>query len=229
MVLPPHQRYEFKPFLGSSHYWALGHATKLPSTSRVLDIGSGSGAIGRTLKDRGFTDLSAVEIDPQAREHVRDVYRRIEPSVDPFRGERFDLILLLDVLEHLSDPFTVFREVSEMLSPGGTLLLSVPNVAHWSVRFPLLFGFFEYAERGIMDKTHLQFFTRRRVNRLVRSVTALKVQEQNCSIEPLELVLPKWAWNNSAFSAAARMRMALARALPGLMAYQHLARVTRAQ
>lgn len=227
MSLPPHERYQFKPFVGSSHHWALGHLKHTPTTARVLDIGSGSGAIGRALKDLGVTQLNAVEIDPAAREHVRDVYQRIEPSVAPFKNERFDLILLLDVLEHTPDPFAVFAEVAALLAPGGSMLISVPNVAHWSVRLPLMFGFFEYAERGIMDKTHLQFFTRRRFRRLCQSVTGIDLRELSCSIEPLELVLPSWIWNNPVFTAVARGRQALAKHLPGVLAYQHLALLQR--
>ena len=71
----------------------------------------------------------------------------------------FDLILALDVLEHLKNPNRVLLQLAKMLSPTGTIIVSVPNIARISVAVRLLFGKFEYADSGIMDQTHLRFFT----------------------------------------------------------------------
>jgi hypothetical protein len=92
------------------------------------------------------------------------------------------------------------------------------------VRFPLFFlGSFEYRSLGIMDGTHLQFFSRKGFLKLCRALPDCKVIEASASIEPFELALPTWLSDNAIYRALLPIRHALARALPGLMAYQHLA------
>ncbi len=222
MAKAPHDRYCYKPFPGSSHRWALTHLAALPKEARVLDIGPGSGFTGRALKERGVEALFAVEIDEAARRHLSDIYRRVEADLEPFADSRFDAILLLDVLEHMTDPFEFFRRLVPLLEPGGSILVSVPNVAHWSVRIPLLFGRFEYRERGILDATHCQFFTRRRFIGLLRQ-PGLEVRELKASVSPVELLLPPAIATNPLFSRLSALRVGPAQLLPGLLGYQHLA------
>ena len=208
----PQERYVFKPLYGSSHYWALGHLRGSVAGSRVLDIGAGGGGIGRAIKPEGPAALVAIEIDPRAQIALRETYS----------------IILLDVLEHMSDPFSFLKGVQGVLAPGGRILISVPNVAHWSVRLPLLFlGRFEYRSRGILDRTHLQFFSRRRFREMCSSVPGCSVQELSASIEPVELVLPQWSVQNPFFALLGKVRAAVAHALPSLMGYQHLAVLKR--
>lgn len=222
-----HIRYQYKPFYGSSHWWALRQFDGLPLSTRVLDIGSGSGAIGHALKERGFTQLYAVEIDAEARQHVREIYTGTASDVAAFSDQKFDLILLLDVLEHMMDPFEYWARMTSMLSPGGKILISLPNVAHWSVRIPLLFGIFDYHDRGIMDRTHYQFFTRKRVREMLRGEPRLKRYAFDSSIEPIEFLLPEQIWNNPLFRELSMIRLAIARILPGFFAFQHLVVVER--
>lgn len=221
MELPPHLRYQHKPFYGSSHWWAVSRAAKLPTTSKILDVGAGSGAIAAELRNLGFTELYAVEIDAQAREHIAPLYRDVRTTVEGFAPNSFDLVFLLDVLEHCTEPAKMLATVLEKLAPGGIGLISVPNIAHWSVRLPLLCGHFSYTSRGILDRTHYQFFTRRSLAELVNAAN-LTVVERSASIEPVELVLPRIVWQNPVFSLLSHARRALAHALPGLMAFQHL-------
>ena len=223
MSATPQDRYQFKPFPGSSHLWALAKLSTLPRGARVLDIGPGSGFTGNALRTQGVDAIYAVEIDPDARAHLRPIYRQVEADLEPYRaaGAAFDAILLLDVLEHMADPFGFMDTVLPLLRPEGMLLVSVPNVAHWSVRIPLLFGFFECTERGILDKTHLQFFTRRRFRTLLARPD-LEVLELNASISPAELALPEWLSNTALFRIVSAIRLCGARAWPGPFAYQHL-------
>jgi len=218
----PHIRYQYKSFYGSSHSWALRHCALLPSSTRVLDVGSGSGAIGMELKKQGLTELYAVEIDAEARTHVKDIYKEAALDVSTFAGRKFDLILLLDVLEHMTNPFEYLGTMVSMLSPGGKILISLPNVAHWSMRILLLFGIFDYHDRGIMDRTHYQFFTRKRVRQMLRGEPLLRRCTFDSSIEPVEFLLPEVVWNNSVFRAVSAVRLAVARIFPGLFAFQHL-------
>lgn len=215
-------RYKFKPFIGSSHHWALKELNKLDSKLKVLDVGPGSGAIGATLLSKGFKQLYAVEIDSETRVRLKDTYIRIEETLQPLQSERFDLILLLDVLEHTSAPEKMLQELNALLNPGGIILLSLPNVAHWSVRFSLLLGKFDYQDRGILDRTHLQFFTRKRARQLIKCAHELEIVAESSSIPPAEFVLPQSIWDNSLFRLLSQLRQNIAIKLPGLFAYQHL-------
>ncbi len=223
----PHERYQYKNFYGSSHWWALRQCADLPVSVRVLDVGSGSGAIGETLKAHGVTELYAVEIDPEARKHVQSIYKETASDISAFSGQTFDLILLLDVLEHMTEPFEYLAKMVSMLEPGGKMLISLPNVAHWSVRILLLFGIFDYHDRGIMDRTHYQFFTRKRVRHMIRNEPRLANHVFDSSIEPIEFFLPEVIWDNSFFRAISRTRHAVARMFPGLFAFQHLVMVEK--
>ena len=81
------------------------------------------------------------------------------PALAQCAGE-YDVIVFADVLEHLRDPERVLRSLAPFLARGGRVLASIPNVAHWSIRWRLLAGRWQYQDRGILDRTHLRFFTR---------------------------------------------------------------------
>jgi 2-polyprenyl-3-methyl-5-hydroxy-6-metoxy-1,4-benzoquinol methylase len=144
--------------------------------AEVLDVGCWSGAAGAFLgKERGAR-VDGVEPEPRmaalAAGHYRDVCRStIEQAMDELVSERhqaYDSLLFLDVLEHLVDPHGVLVASHRLLRPGGTVLVSIPNVAHWSVRMELLRGRWRYRENGLLDRTHLRFFTHLTVHELVR-------------------------------------------------------------
>jgi 2-polyprenyl-3-methyl-5-hydroxy-6-metoxy-1,4-benzoquinol methylase len=224
---PAHQRYLHKPFVGSSHTWALEQCRDLPRTAKVLDIGSGSGAIGAALKQKGVTNLHALETDLSAAQHTKDIYLRIETSLEAYAAEKFDLIFLLDVLEHVTQPEKMYASALSLLNPDGRLLVSVPNVTHWSVRFGMLCGKFSYADRGILDRTHYRFFTRSSFLQLLESPENVRIDEMAATIEPAEFVLPKFIWDNQLWCAFSRFRLWFAHFWPGLMAYQHLAVISK--
>jgi 2-polyprenyl-3-methyl-5-hydroxy-6-metoxy-1,4-benzoquinol methylase len=223
----PQERYQYKPFVGSSHTWALSQLSTLPTSARVLDVGIGDAMLARTLKSNGITQLWGVDIDAAARAAAKDVYVDTYHSVAELENKTFDVILLLDVLEHMADPFAFFAEAVGRLSPGGTLLVSVPNVAHWSLRLSLAFGIWQYTERGLLDKTHLHFFTRRHFFELLASQKSLVLKSSAGSISPAEFVLPKWISGSLFFRVFSNFRWHGAQLFPGLCAYQHLARLER--
>jgi len=135
-------------------------------SAKVLEIGCSEGYFGAALKADGHVvwgiETNAIAAD--IAETVLDkVYRdSIEAFLlaDEFIDDRFDAIVFGDVLEHLLDPARVLRAVSERLSERGVIIASVPNVAHERVRMMLLEGRWDYSATGIMDNTHLHFFTR---------------------------------------------------------------------
>lgn len=225
----PLEKYVFKPSLGSSHHWALSFLRGQIAGKRLLDIGAGGGGMGmalgaETLGDKGAAELTAVEIDSGTRSAIAPIYKGgVHQSSSNLPSASFDVILLLDVLEHMADPFAYMKEVERLLAPGGMAVISVPNIAHWSVRFSLFFlGRFEYASRGILDKTHLQFFTRSRFRSLLSAPASCRITTIAASIAPVELVLPALLTNNSVFKGLSSARAACAQVFPGIMAYQHL-------
>ena len=226
-VPPPQDRYQYKPFLGSSHRWALEQCEGISAATRVLDIGPGSGALGRELGSRTRCQLFAVEISAEARAHVASVYQEVHPTMEAFAGQKFDLVLMLDVLEHVADPAAFLRQATNLVSDGGRLLISVPNIAHITIRLSLAFGFFKYTSRGLLDRTHLQHFTRRRFLSMLRDNPDITITKESASIPPLEFVFPQFIWDNALFRALSRGHLQLARAWPGVFAYQHLAEVKK--
>ena len=142
----------------------------MKKNKKLLDVGCGTGTITSTLRDALSLDVVGVEPHPERAEQARteglNVITGVYDQTFAQRNEKFDYILFADVLEHLVDPAEILREVKNSLAPDGRVLASIPNVAHWTVRAQLLFGNFNYKPTGIMDATHLRWFTRRSVRRL---------------------------------------------------------------
>lgn len=137
----------------------------MPSGVRVLDIGCGTGSITLIVnRDKG-NDVVAVEPDADRAALARSRGLNVEcVFVDPEffqRHGQFDVIMFADVIEHLQNPSELLQLAASGLKPGGLILASVPNVAHWTVRLNLLAGRFDYAESGIMDVTHMRWFSAR--------------------------------------------------------------------
>jgi 2-polyprenyl-3-methyl-5-hydroxy-6-metoxy-1,4-benzoquinol methylase len=131
--------------------------------SRVLEVGAGAGSTLKWIKAlHPKSETTAVEINSSL---LPELKRNVDiPFIGPIEEtlpqlETYDLILLLDVLEHLSDPTVTLRNLSKHLDKHGQIIVSVPNVAHLSVSIPLLLQRrFQYQDAGILDRTHLRFF-----------------------------------------------------------------------
>ena len=221
---PSHIRYQFKSLRGSSHSWALSHLQKEVTGKSILDVGAGGGGIGLTISSLQPKSMTAVEIDTRAHKALHKTYNLVVTDLDSLQEQDFDWIVALDILEHLPNPEEYLKNLKRLLAPGGKILLSVPNVAHWSVRFPLFFfGSFEYRSPRIMDASHIYFFSRKRFKTLCASLSGAKVTELSASIEPFELALPTWIGESRLYRGFIPIRQWCAKTFPGLMAYQHLA------
>lgn len=142
--------------------------------SSVLEIGCGEGVMGGLLRIRGCGPLVGIEPNDSAARtagrtfdqvHVGRV-EEILPTLPD--DQRFDLIVCADVLEHLLDPWSIVKSLRRVAVPGGVLALSVPNIRYLPALAQIAVGRgFEYSDSGIFDRTHLRFFTRRNVNRLL--------------------------------------------------------------
>lgn len=132
----------------------------------LLEIGCATGYVTRHLKENMGCRVTAVEVNEESAEQARPYADRLivgdieRPETwEQIKGP-FDYALCGDVLEHLTDPWEVVRRIRGVLSPNGYVVASIPNIAYYKVRKQLLLGRFDYAEDGVMDRTHLRFFTR---------------------------------------------------------------------
>ena len=139
---------------------------RIPRYAQVLELGCGDGSMSRLIRERCEGHIIGIDHNPdivwQAQRYCDYVFTEDldDPhSLDALEGEKFDAITLVDVLEHLQHPQALLQRLKPLLLDEGCLLLSVPNVAHASVRLELLKGDFRYESSGILDDTHLKFFT----------------------------------------------------------------------
>lgn len=215
----PRERYQAKPFKYSSHYWIGRLLAGQPGPLRILDAGTAGGHLGRALRPAGH-HLMGIESQPewaaQARPHY-DGFAQEDLERYAFPERNFDYVVFADILEHLRDPLAVLSRAAATLSPSGKFLISVPNVAHLTVRMGLLAGRFDYADRGILDRTHLRFFTLRSLRQLVREAHC-RLLDVKATIAPVQFVFP--TLGRPAFAPLHELHYALAWSWKTLWAYQ---------
>jgi len=136
-----------------------------PGARCIVDVGCGAGALGKHLKEsRPGVQVRGVEIVPEEAERagrvLDDVAGTDAQNGMPAHWPEPDCVVFADVLEHLTDPWAVLRQWRRHLAPGGSLVVSLPNIAHRSVVAGLVRGRWEYGPYGILDRMHLRFFTR---------------------------------------------------------------------
>lgn len=174
-------------------------AERLPARGRLLEVGCHAGAFGLALQARGY-EVLGLERDPAAAAAARAAgLAVVEGDVEDPRllaglPGGFDAILLMDVLEHLRDPAAALAGMARLLAPGGRALITGPNITYWAVRKDLLLGRWEYAETGILDKTHLRLFGavdwRRMVGEAGFAVRRFEAAEGFLPLEHILLRLP---------------------------------------
>lgn len=220
----PESDYRFHDDPGSSHQVILGLLPASPPL-RILDVGTASGYLDRALGARGHT-VTGIESHPERAERARAACTELilgDVETLDLRGyaEAFDCVLVADVLEHLAQPRQALEKLAATLKSGGRLIACVPNVANLYVRLNLLFGRFRYEPAGVLDATHMRFFTLRTFHDLLESagLEALRVQPTPI---PLPWLFPgvreRW-W----FRGLYRGLRAATRAFRRLFAYQFVA------
>lgn len=164
-------------------HWADAQmAGMIGSGKKVLEIGCATGYVGKYLKEKRQCRVSGVELNPDAAAMARQHYEKVVIGdaaalqiYDQF-SEKFDVILCSNVLEHLTDPAATLARLKKLLAPDGYFVIALPNIAHWSIRLKLLFGNFNYTEGGgILDNTHLKFFTLKTAEQLLKNA-GLKIE-----------------------------------------------------
>lgn len=147
----------------------------VPSGARVLEIGTASGYIGEYLIHEKKCEVWGIEPVPELCNDAKSVgYTQLFcTSVEDFlqantiAQERFDVILMGDVLEHMVYPELVLKGLKKYLKPGGMAVISLPNVGHYSARRKILAGNWDMADAGIFDRTHLKFLTRKSMQAMI--------------------------------------------------------------
>jgi 2-polyprenyl-3-methyl-5-hydroxy-6-metoxy-1,4-benzoquinol methylase len=187
---------EFDTALDSVHNLVV---RLVPPGSRVLEFGCATGYMSEVLRGRLGCSVTGIEISAEASEMARKHCVRViggdAESLDfqeVLGGDRFDIILFADVLEHLREPGAVLWRVRPFLAEGGSIVASIPNIAHGSVRLALLSGEFRYRDVGLLDNTHLRFFTRESIQDLFEGAgyVIMRWLRRRVEIDRTEIGLP---------------------------------------
>lgn len=202
----------------------------VPFEARVLDIGCGTGSVSEHVVHTRRASLVGIEPDQarakRARERGLTVHAAFptEELLDTLG--KFDVVLLADVLEHLADPFSLVTLARRALDAGGRVIASVPNVAHWSVRYDLARGRFEYRDSGIMDATHLRWFTEAGARLLFERAGFTVESIQPTAGYELQVYWERWPWRRFSMSARRRLVRGALRRWPRLFACQWVVEAT---
>lgn len=154
----------------------LGLLKQVGTGLKILDVGCGYGQNGEAMMKKGNT-VFGIDILPVAIEKagtrlsfaaVAD-FGRPQDIPEEIRREKFDMVVFSDILEHVYDPMLLIRNAVPLMKDDAVLLISVPNIANWLTRLKLLFGVWDYDVSGMMDRTHIRFFTLKSIKRLVNA------------------------------------------------------------
>ena len=145
----------------------------LKHEAKILDIGCGQGVLGKYLKDKVAANVCGIEITTEHHNVASTVLDRailgdIESMDMTLIGTDFNYVIFSDSLEHLVDPGTILQKTKSLMTEDGAILMSLPNVRNFRVTLPLLFrDKWEYTDEGLLDKTHLRFFTLNSITHLL--------------------------------------------------------------
>jgi|TARA_Y100000310_G_scaffold240959_1_gene244868 2-polyprenyl-3-methyl-5-hydroxy-6-metoxy-1,4-benzoquinol methylase len=184
--------YTFKPDRYSSHTKIINYIKSLADRKlKILDVGCSKGFIGKSLKSNKI-EFCGIDYSRKDAKEAKKYYKEIKimdlDSEKPkYPKNSFDIIIMADIIEHLKDSLGIVRYFMQFLKKGGIMILSTANVANIYVRMKLLFGKFDYEERGIMDKTHLRFFTLKTFRQLAKQ-SNLKIIKEDFTPIPLPMV-----------------------------------------
>jgi len=200
-------------------------ASMVEPGQRVLELGTGPGTVTRILHDKGCK-VTGVEMDPDTLATCapfceRTLQANLEDPLwwQPLEGEKFEVIICADVLEHLRDPRPLLEKLPVFLRDGGCVLMSLPNASHLTIVASLLGGRFPYQKNGLLDNTHLKFYGREDLDALLRECGFLWQHWHTVQVDPAQAELKQY-WNDL---EASDQEFLKARCADG-MVYQHVVR-----
>jgi methionine biosynthesis protein MetW len=165
----------------------------VPPNSNVLDVGCHTGILGAALRQKRNCTVTGIDVDDDAlaiaSERLNAV-RKVDLGQRGWSGaleSKFDVVLYGDVIEHTIDPFAILEEGRSLLKPNGQMIVSLPNIVNLRVRLKIMFGRFEYEDAGILDRSHLRFFTLQTARKLVRDAGYEVISEYYSGYS-----LPRW-------------------------------------
>jgi methionine biosynthesis protein MetW len=204
----------------------------VPHGARVLDVGCGTGCVSAVVQRLRDARLIGVEPDAErvlaARERGIEVVEGYLTRALIEELGTFDVVVFADVLEHLSNPSELLQLGCSALARDGVVVISVPNVAHWSVRWGLLRGRFEYEQYGIMDATHLRWFTADSLAAWLHN-NGLAVERMTQSAgAKLPVYSRAWPWRAMSQYRRFKLIRLLALRWPLLFGCQHIVLASRA-
>ena len=152
-------------------------------SKKILDVGCGCGTLGKDLKARNACHVTGVEIYSEAAQIAKKVLDHvftscIEDIIQELPTNQFDCIILSDVLEHIVNYVETLQDLKTRLIDNGCFVFSIPNISHWSVVRSLLQGHWDYTAGGILDRTHVRFFTLDSIIKLLHE-NGLFIEESN--------------------------------------------------
>jgi predicted TPR repeat methyltransferase len=213
--------YTFKDFEGSSHRILIDLIRRFaPRSGTLVDLGAAGGELGAAVRGQ-FTRTIGFEFDA---DRIGDLRGRFDQVViaDLERVPRLprnaQAIVLADIIEHLRNSSDLLRLVKDSLAPDGRVFISVPNIANVTVRLGLLFGVFEYRDRGILDYTHLRFFTMRTIKRDIENA-GFRILAIRGSSVPIRLIIGRFT-PEPLLRLGERLLTMVTRVWRGLFAYQ---------
>lgn len=190
-----------------------------PPPRNVLDVGCGQGELAHTLRMRGH-HVVGLDARPPLFELDDFIQKDLSQGLELAADRTFDVVILADVLEHMPEPVQLLKQAMMHLAPGGSLLVSLPNTVHWSVRLQVVRGNFEYTNKGILDRGHLRLFTYASALRLFADA-GLKVVSKQSTPVPWENVIPA-ALGDFLRDKLEKSDHFFGQLAPNLFAYQHV-------
>ncbi|CAN5666299.1 hypothetical protein BH09PLA1_BH09PLA1_28980 [soil metagenome] len=186
----------------------------------VLDVGAAQGMLGQMMQGTGI-EMDGVEPNETWAAMSRPSYRNVWFSTierAPLEDKRYRLIVCGDVLEHLLHPGNTLQRLRRAAADDAKFIISLPNVAHLAVRLMLLFGQFPKMQRGILDRTHLHFFTRKTATEMLAEA-GLKVERFSVTGVPIDEIW-KRGEGRFLFRSLVRFQHLCLALMPGLFGYQ---------
>ncbi len=223
-------RYEYE--VNPQGHSAAANVLRLVGNGRrVLEVGAGPGSITRALKDTNGCRVTAIEIDDSAIARLKGLCERVYKTdlnaddwPDALRDEpRFDAVVAADVLEHLYAPWKTLALMKTLVSPEGSIVVSLPHAGHFGIVASLLHENFEYADWGLLDRTHIRFFGIRNIMSLFDQA-GLKIVDAGFVIRPPEQTEFASLWS----ALPAGLREALRQANPFGSVYQVVVKAVHA-
>ena len=218
--------YTFKPDKYSSHMKIIIYIKNLDNGNKklkILDVGCSKGFIAKSLQNNNF-EFCGIEYNKEDAEEAKKYYKEIKvldlDKEKPSYKDSFDIIIMADIIEHLKDSAGAVNHFAKFLNKDGLMVISTGNVANIYVRLRLLMGNFDYEQRGIMDKTHLRFFTLKTFRKLAKEAN-LKIIKEDFTPIPLPMVHEKFR-EGKILNPLHKLNYHAMKAIPKLLSFQFI-------